>query len=65
MNVFRNLPKIITGCDVTSLNLPENGKAWKYNADKKRWELECDVNYEIERGQFLPKDLSIYKFEET
>jgi len=31
------------------LDLPENGKAWNYNQENKKWELECEINYKIEK----------------
>ena len=41
------------GCDVNALALPENAKAWNNNSNVKKWELECELNYEIERGLFF------------
>ena len=49
-----NSCKIAAGCDITLLDMPDNGKAWNYNNATKRWELECKEKYEIERGQFPP-----------
>ena len=37
------------GCDPNSLFLPENGKAWN-STNGKKWELECELNYEVEKG---------------
>jgi len=31
------------------LDLPENGKTWNYNQKSKKWELECEVNYSMEK----------------
>ena len=56
---FWNLYKVAAGCDVESLSLPENGQAWTYNPDKKRWELECKINYEIERGLFYYRNTAL------
>ena len=47
-------------CDTGLLTLPDNGKSWNFNADKKRWELECEVDYEHEKSELTqPK---IYQF---
>ena len=45
-----NVCKVAVGCDVNSLILPDNGKAWNNYSNAKKWELECEVNYEVERG---------------
>ena len=37
-------------CDVNLLALPDNGKAWNNYTNANKWELECELNYEIERG---------------
>merc|ERR1712176_1360787 len=36
-------------CNTELLKLPNNGKAWNYIEKKRRWELECEENYEVER----------------
>ena len=41
---------LASSCDVNMLEIPDNGKFWNYNPVKKIWELECELNYEIERG---------------
>ena len=41
---------LANSCDVNMLEIPDNGKFWNYNPVKKIWELECELNYEIERG---------------
>ena len=38
-------------CDTGLLSLPDNGKSWNFNAKKKRWELECEVDYEHEKRE--------------
>ena len=48
------LKKIVlanTSCDTGLLTVPENGKSWNYNAIKKRWELECEIDYEHEKSE--------------
>lgn len=36
-------------CDPGLLDIPENGKAWNFNQNNRKWELECELNYIIEK----------------
>ena len=48
-------------CDSKLLDVPKNGKSWNYNEIKRRWELECEKNYEVERGFFQFKNSFIQR----
>ena len=53
---YEPLRKIATAnnaCNPALLNLPDNGKAWNQNSDNKKWELECEENFKIEKGQLV------------
>ena len=40
-------------CNTTLLPVPDHGKAWNNVVNDKRWELECEENYELERSKLV------------